>query len=179
MADHIINITNGSGSKRIDNGTYSVSSNINGYNNSSISPVTVRVTADAEIYSFTVAATGKLTFHVTENGQTGGVPVVGATFYRCDADGNQYGDAVVSDANGDAIFNYVPFSADATVASYFKQIASDGEHSFDSTVKAFNLTNDTTVEQVENAPFTTKTFKITDANYDNLPVGTGTLTLTD
>ena len=73
---YVINISNGTGSERILNGEYSVAAAVTGYDNTSILPATQTVTEGTNSYAFTIASTGTLTLHVTENGTTIGVPPV-------------------------------------------------------------------------------------------------------
>lgn len=173
--EYNITITNGVGTESILNGTYSASANVNGYDNTSINPDSITVAAGTDTYSFTIAAEGTLTLHVSEDGTSTGTPVVGATFIRTDAEGNEYGTAITSDASGNAVFDNVPYGENAP-AVYFKQTASDGEHEFSSAVVTVTLTNQTQTEEIQNALPASRTINLTDANYANLPI-TGTITL--
>ena len=175
--EKIITITNGTGTANVLNGQYDVDASIVGYDNSSISPFEVDIEEGTNTYAFTISASGTLTLHVTEDGTQSGTPIVGATFIRTDADGNEYGSVVTSDSNGDAVFNNVPYAATNAPTIYYKQTASDGDHEFSSDVASTTLTTSTSTVQVENTPGASRTFTITDANYANLPVGSGTLTL--
>lgn len=178
MATHDIIITDGEGTKRLNNGNYSVSVVANGYKDSSIKPTAVTVKADVAVYDFTVSSSGTLILHVTETGTRSGVPVAGATFVRCDKNGTAYGNAVTTDASGDATFNALPYSTTNVTYVYYKQIASDDEHDFDDTLKQIALTQASTTLQVENTPFTTRTIRLTDENYENLPVESATVSFT-
>lgn len=175
----VVTITNGSGSASLINDTYSVSADVNGYNNASISPASIDVTEGTNSYALTIAATGTLTLHVTEEGLSTGTPVVGATFIRTDEAGTEYGTAITSDAEGNAIFNNVPFAETGAPTIYYKQTASDGDHEFDSTVQSTVLTSSTSTVEVQNPTGATRTITLTDANYSNLPVDAGTITLTN
>ena len=176
---HEIPLTNGKGSKELVDGTYTVTAEIDGYDNDSIDPTEVTIEEGTNDYSFTIAATGTLTLHVTDDGTTIGVPVEGATFIRCDSEGNTYGTAISSDSEGNAVFNYVPHSATTTIKVYYKQTGSDGSHTFDDTLKETSLSEATLTVEVENSEATAKQVMVTDKNYANLPVGDGTLTLTE
>ncbi|MBR1413713.1 MAG: hypothetical protein IJ574_03490 [Bacilli bacterium] len=175
----IVNIVNGTGSVELINGTYTVTAEVNGYDNATINPDSVVVDAATNTYSFTIGATGTLTLHVTEDGTETGTAIVGATFIRTDVDGNEYGDAITTDASGNAVFNNVPFSATDAPVIYFKQTASDGDHEFSSAVQNTTLTTDTATLQITNTVGATRTINITDANYANLPIGVATLTFTN
>ena len=174
----IVNITNGTGTSELINDTYEVTANVTGYDNSSINPSSVTVVEGTNTYAFTIAATGTLTLHVTEEGTSGGTPVVGATFYRTNSQGTEYGDPITTNAEGDAVFNNVPFDAANAPTIYYKQTASDGDHEFNNAVQSTTLTESTGTVEVQNPVGATRTINLTDANYANLPVD-GELTLTN
>lgn len=175
---HVIPITNGVGSKEIDNGTYTITANIVGYDNATIDPASQEITEGVDNYSFTIGATGTLTLHVSDDGTEIGLPIVGAVFYRCDAEGNQYGDPIQSDDSGNAVFNNVPYSVEGNAPEiYFKQISSDGGHTFNSELQNTTLTEETGIVEIMNATAAERTFNLTDANYANLPIADGEITL--
>src|SRR5574344_33978 len=126
--EHLVPITNGKGSIEIVDANYNISSTTVGYDDTTILPATQEVTAGVNEYAFTIAATGTLTIHVSDDGTDAGLPIVGASFIRCDADGNTYGDPIVSDDSGNVVFNHVPHAAEGAPAIYYKQTASDGKH---------------------------------------------------
>jgi len=177
--DKTVTITNGTGTSELINGTYSIAASVAGYDNTSIDPSSLTVQEGTNTYAFTIAATGTLTLHVTEDGTASGTPVVGATFSRTDASGTEYGASITTDSNGDAVFNNVPFDATSAPTIYYKQTASDGNHEFDNTVQSTTLTTSTSTIEVQNPPGATRTISLTDANYANLPIASGTLTLTN
>ena len=177
--DKQVIITNGVGTASLINGTYTVTSSTPGYDNTSIDPSSLSVVEGTNSYNLTISATGTLTLHVTEDGTTTGTPVVGATFIRTDSAGTEYGSSITTDSNGDAIFSNVPFDATNATIIYYKQTASDGDHEFDNTVQNTTLTASTSTVEVTNAPGATRTINLTDANYNNLPIGTATLTLSN
>ena len=174
-----ITITNGTGTGELINDTYTVTSVVGGYDDTSINPSSVNIVEGTNTYNFTIAATGTLTLHVTDTGLSSGNPIVGATFIRTDASGNEYGSVVTSDSNGDAVFNNVPFSSTNAPIIYYKQTASDGDHEFVSTVQNTTLTASTQTNEIENPVGATRTINLTDANYTNLPIDNGTITLTN
>lgn len=177
--EHVIAITNGKGSKEISNGNYTVTAEAAGYDSSTISPATQEITEGVNSYIFTIAATGALTLHVSDDGTEIGVPIEGATFYRCDSEGNQYGDAIVTDVDGNAIFNNVPFSIDGTSPTiYFKQTQSDGEHIFSPDLQNTPMDADAKTIEIANEAAPLREFNLTDANYAGLPVMDGSITLT-
>lgn len=173
-----VTITNGTGTVELINDTYTVTADVTGYDNTSIDPSSITVDASTNTYAFTIAATGTLTLHVTEDGTSTGTPIVGATFIRTDVSGNEYGTAITTDAQGNAVFNNVPFAATDAPTIYYKQTASDGDHEFDATVQSTTLTTQTSTVEIQNIPGATRTINLTDANYANLPI-TGSLTLTN
>lgn len=172
-----ISITNGSGQEKVLNGAYSVTANVTGYENASINPSTLNVVSGTDTYNFTISASGTLTLHVTEDGTSSGTPVVGATFIRTDSTGTEYGTSVTSDAEGNAVFENMPYAASDAPTIYYKQTASDGEHEFDNTVKSTTMTSETATLEITNAVASNRTISLTDANYDNLPIQTGSITL--
>ncbi len=175
----IINITNGTGTGQLINDTYTVTANVVGYDNSLINPDSVSIVEGTNTYAFTISAAGTLTLHVTDDGTETGTPIVGATFYRTDSLGTEYGTVITSDSNGDAVFNNVPFAAENAPIIYYKQTASDGDHEFDTTVNNTTMTTNTSTVQVQNPVGATRTITLTDSNYTNLPISTGELTLTN
>lgn len=175
----IVDITNGTGTVELINDTYTVTAEVTGYDNSTINPSSITVDAATDTYAFTISATGTLTLHVTDTGTTAGTPIVGATFIRTDSAGTEYGSVITTDAQGNAVFNNVPFAETGAPLVYYKQTASDGEHEFDSTVQSTSLTTQTSTVEITNAPGATRTINLTDANYDNLPIETASLTLTN
>ena len=177
--DKQVIITNGVGSIDLINGSYNVAADVNGYDNASIDPTSVTVDAATTSYSFTISATGTLTLHVTEDGTSTGSPVVGATFIRTDAEGNEYGSVITTDSTGNAVFNNVPYDATNAPAVYYKQTASDGDHEFDNAVQSTTLITQTSTIEVINQPGASRTINLTDANYENLPIESATLTLTN
>ena len=174
-----ITITNGSGTSNLINDTYTVTSNTNGYDNTSILPSSVDIVSGTNSYSFTIGATGTLTLHVTDTGTAGGTPIVGAIFIRTDSLGNEYCTTITTDNNGDAVFDNVPFDSTNAPLIYYKQTASDGDHEFDNTVQNTSLTTNTSTLQIQNTIGAQRTITLTDANYANLPIGSGELTLTN
>lgn len=174
-----VNITNGTGTSELINATYTVEANVTGYENSSINPNSVSVVEGTNSYAFTISASGTLTLHVTDDGTVSGNPIVGATFYRTDSTGTEYGLLITTDTNGDAVFNNVPFDATNAPIIYYKQTSSDGNHEFDNTVKNTTLTTNTATIEIQNPPGATRTITLTDANYNNLPIDSGSLTLTN
>lgn len=170
-----VTITNGTGTSELINGTYTVTADVNGYDSTTINPESITVDSTTNNYAFTIAATGTLTLHVTEDGEAGGTPVVGATFVRTDSTGTEYGDPITSDAQGNAVFNNVPFAATNAPNIYYKQTASDGDHEFDNSVQSTTLTTQTQTVEIQNAKGATRTLILTDANYENLPIENGTI----
>ena len=175
----IVTITNGSGTSELINGTYTVEASVTGYDNTTINPSSLNVEAGTNTYAFTVGATGTLTLHVTDDGTTTGNPIVGATFVRTDSTGTSYGSAITTDSNGDAVFNNVPFAQTSAPTIYYQQTASDGEHEFDNTLKSIQMTTSTETVEIQNPTGATRTITLTDTNYANLPIESGTLTLTN
>lgn len=102
---------------------------------------------------------------ITEDGTTGGTPVVDAEFYRYDVEGNTYCNAVTSNDQVNTIFYNLPYAADNASTIYYKQTSSDGEHLLDVPLKRTTLKTGTEVIEIENADDLTRTFNSTDDNY--------------
>ena len=98
---------------------------------------------------------------VTDDGTEIGVPIEGAVFYRCDAEGTQYGDAITSDPDGNAVFNNVPFAEENAPTIYFKQTESDGEHTFSTELQNTTLTEETGIVEIMNAVAETREINVT------------------
>lgn len=175
---HIIPITNGVGSKEIVDGQYDVTATATGYDSTSLQPVDVTISSGVNLYKFTIEAEGTLTLHVTEDGTTTGTPVVGATFVRCDAQDNIYGTPIVSDVDGNAEFEFVPYDGTVPPTIYFKQTGSDGAHTFDDTLQHTTMNAQTKTVEITNPLAPNRNFTLTDANYPDLPIEDGELTLT-
>lgn len=175
---YTINITNGEGSGRILNGSYAVTADVTGYNNASVNPSSQVIASGTDSYSFTVAATGTLTLHVTEDGTSGGTAVAGATFVRCDSVGTAYGDPIVSDAVGNAVFQYVPYASSGAPNIYYKQTASAPDHEFDTALQTTTMSTSEQTNEVSNPAAALRTIGLTDSNYTGLPIESGDLTFT-
>lgn len=172
-----INITNGSGNANVSNGTYSVSATVGGYDNSSILPKSIEIVEGTDEYSLTIGATGTLTIHVTEEGTVDGTPIVGATFKRSDSEGNEYGETITTNAEGNAVFPNVPYAETDAPDVYYIQLTSDGSHEFSTIPVSTTLTEQTSTIQLINALSAQRTFNLYDANYENLPIAAGTITI--
>lgn len=171
-----ISIVNGTGSANVIDGEYSVSSNVVGYDNNSIEPNTVIING-VETKAFTISASGTLTLRVTEDGTSSGIPIEGAKFVRCDKDGNTYGNEIITTVDGTCSFQNVPYDTVSAPNIYYKQIESDGNHNFDNTLKTINLMAQTFTQDVINAPASQQTMNLTDKYYTDLPIESGTITL--
>ena len=174
-----VTITNGSGTTNLINDTYDITAQVTGYNNASILPASINVEAGTNTYAFTIAGNGTLTLHVTEEGTAGGTPIVGATFARTDSAGTEYGSLITTDSSGNAVFNDVPYAESGAPTIYYKQTASDGNHEFDSTVQSVTMTTSTQTVEIQNTVGALRTITLTDANYENLPIESGSVTLTN
>lgn len=176
--DHLIPITNGVGSKELLSGSYDVSANVSGYDNSSINPKILNVLDNENTYNLTIVASGTLTIHVSDDGTSIGVPIIGAKFYRTDNVGNTYGEVVTSDDEGNAVLNNVPFNVTATSPIvYFIQIASDGEHTFSEEVHSAAMNAQTVTIEIKNEDAMIRNFNLTDANYSGMKIEDGSITL--
>lgn len=170
-------INNGTGSQAILNGTYNVSAVANGYDVTTIDPKQITINPETNNYEFKISANGTLTLHVTEDGTSIGTPIEGATFYRCDSTGTTFGDPILSNEQGNAIFSNVPYSSNDAPTIYYKQTKSDDLHDFDSAIKQISLTTQTYTQEIANTIPATKTVLLKDSNYEGLGIESATITL--
>lgn len=177
MSQYPVTITNGTGSGNLPAGQYTVTSNVTGYSNISLDPNTFTATTSTGSRAFTIAATGTLTLNVNETGASGGTPITGGTFIRCNQAGTvNYGTAKTVSALGVCTFDYVPYGDGTTpYAVYVKQLTSDSTHSIFSGVITANMSAQTQSQYVQNTPAAEQSFTFTDANYSGLNMN-GTLT---
>lgn len=180
MANYSVPITNGSGSINMQTGNYSVSVDANGYEATSLSPVSYTASSGG-VGNFTVSACGELTIIFNETGAEGGAPINSGSVVMTDSTGDiQYGSPVSVNEDGEAVFNNVPFNAENPYLLYFKQLSSDEDHIPypDVFIVGMGLENQT--EYVINEPIACEqSFSLTDANYPGLPVAEATLTFTE
>ena len=180
MARHTIPITNGKGSIELVTGTYTATATAGGYDSSTLTPTSVTIVDGVETYAFTISAKGTLTLHVTDTGDPStGVQVVGAKFIRTDSTGTIVGTEITSDSDGNAVFNNVPYATSGSIPIYYKQIASDGGHTFDDTVKSIIMTEESETVEIENPTAPERNFTLMDASFANIPIIDGQIILQD
>ena len=179
MAEYNVTITNGVGSQAMKAGEYEVTAQAAGYQATSLSPSTFTAQTTAQTASFTLSASGTLTFIVNETGAQGGTPVTSGSIVMTDQSGNtQYGSPVSIDQSGNAVFQNVPYGSQETpFVLYFKQLSTDDSHNVYAGVITVNMTGETQTQYVENTAIAVQTFNLTDANYKGLPIN-ATLTFT-
>lgn len=170
---HTVNIKDGTGKIKIVNGTYKVSASAAGYDSDSLNPQSIFIVEGTNEYTFNITASGTLTLHVTETGESSGVQVVGAKFIRTDINGTTIGKDVTTNSDGDAIFQNVPFSSNQAAEIYIKQLSSDGAHTFEETVRTIKMSNDAETIQITNPQAAERTISLVDTNYVNIPVKDG------
>ena len=174
MARHTIPITNGKGSIELVTGTYNVTAVAGGYDSSTLAPTSVNIVNGVETYAFTISAKGTLTLHVTDTGDAStGIDIFGAKFVRTDSTGTILGTEITTDQEGNAVFNNVPYAATDSNPIYYKQISSDGGHTFDDTVKSIIMTEETQTIEITNPTAPERYFTLMDASYTNIPVMDG------
>ncbi len=179
MANYTVTITNGQGSQVMQKGTYDVTAQATGYDVSTLTPQTFTATDAPQTQAFTLTANGTLTFNVNETGAAGGTPITSGSLVMTDSTGaTEYGQPVTINANGDAVFENVPYGTAAEPFTlYFKQLASDDTHNPFEGVITVNMTAQTQTEYLQNSAAAEQTFTLQDANY-NLPIE-GSLTFTE
>ncbi len=180
MARHTIPITNGKGSIELVNGLYNATAVVGGYDASTLSPKQVTITEGVNDYIFTISAKGILTLHVTDTGdKTTGVQIIGAKFVRTDSTGTIIGVEATTDADGNAVFNNVPFAPKESTEIYYKQITSDGGHTFDDTVKSIIMTTSAETVEIANPQAPVRNIMLTDASFPNITIKDGQIILED
>lgn len=151
MARHTIPITNGKGSIELVNGTYNATALVGGYDASTLDPKNVTIIEGTNDYAFTISAKGTLTLHVTDTGDpVSGVQIIGAKFIRTDS-----------------------------TEIYYKQITSDGGHTFDDSVKSIIMTTSTQTVEIANPAAPLRNIMLTDASFPNIPIKDGQIILAD
>ena len=129
---------------------------------------------------FTISAKGTLTLHVTDTGDpVSGVQIIGAKFIRTDSAGTITGVEAITDHDGNAVFNNVPFAPTDSTEIYYKQITSDGGHTFDDSVKSIIMTTSTQTVEIANPAAPLRNIMLTDASFPNIPIKDGQITLED
>ena len=180
MARHTIPITNGKGSIELVNGVYNATAVVGGYDASTLDPKQFTIIEGTNDYAFTISAKGVLTLHVTDTGdKTTGVQIIGAKFVRTDSTGTVTGVEAITDHDGNAVFNNVPFSSSESAEIYYKQITSDGGHTFDDTVKSIVMTTSTETIEIANPSAPVRNIMLTDASFPNIPIKDGQIILED
>ncbi len=179
MANYNVTITNGTGSQAMQAGSYDVTATANGYDVSTLAPTTFTATDTSSTQAFTLTANGTLTFIVNETGAAGGAPITSGSLVMTDETGTtEYGQPVTIGADGNAVFNNVPYgSTTEPFQLYFKQLSTDDAHNPFDGVISVSMTSQTQTEYVQNTAAAVQTFNLTDANY-NLPID-GTLEFTE
>ena len=180
MARHTIPITNGKGSIELVNGVYNATAVVGGYDASTLDPKQITIIEGTNDYAFTISAKGVLTLHVTDSGdKVTGVQIIGAKFVRTDSTGTINGVEAVTDSDGNAIFRNVPFAPSGSTEIYYKQITSDGGHTFDDTVKSIIMTTSTETVEIANPAAPVRNIILTDVSFPNIPIKDGQIILAD
>lgn len=180
MARHTIPIKDGKGSIKLVTGTYNAQVVASGYDTSTLNPKSVTIVDETDTYAFTISATGTLTLHVTDTGDPNtGVQIIGAKFIRTDSTGTIVGNEIITNQEGNAVFNNVPFAESGSNTIYYKQILSDGGHTFDDTVKSITMTVESETVQITNPEAPVRNFTLMDASFPNIPILDGQIILED
>lgn len=117
---------------------------------------------------------------MTDTGDPGtGVDIVGAKFIRTDSTGTVVGTEAVTNQDGNAVFNNVPFAATGSNPIYYKQIAGAGGHTFDDGVKSITMTVENQTVEITNHQALLRNFTLMDESYPNIPIIDGQIILQD
>ena len=175
MAKHNVKISDGKGSIRLVEGVYNASASVPGYDSSTLTPTSVEFRDDVETYTFSISAKGVLTIHVSEEGVSGSVPVVGAKFVRANSDGGLVSQEAITDESGNAVFRNVPYSSTSKPRVYFKQLLGDDVHSFSEDLNSVEMNEENVVMEVQNPLAANRNFVLTDTNFANITIADGDL----
>lgn len=180
MAEYNVNIVDGEATVDLPTGDYTVSAvTVDGYQLDTLTPTTITVTETSTNHDFTIAATGNLTLHVSVDGAPGGTAVAGATFARCDKDGNIIaGSEQTTDASGTITFSNTPYG-DPTSKIYIKNTVAPLGYALIEDILEFSPTSQTETFEVAVPLVYTQTIGLTDANYSGLGIENATLTIED
>ena len=180
MARNTIQIKNGQGSIELVNGTYKATAVVGGYDSDTLNPKNVTIIEGTNTYAFTISAKGTLTLHVTDTGDPNtGTQIVGARFVRTDSTGNIQAGETVTNQDGNAVFENVPYATSGSNAIFYKQISSDSGHTFDDGIKSVTMTSSTETIEITNSPAPLRSFTLTDASFPNILIQDGQIILED
>lgn len=143
-----ININKGKGSDVLISDIYNVTSDVDDYDDTTLTPNEVEIKKDISNYDFKISANGKLTLYVREL-NIGLNPISGAQFKRTDEDGIEYGDIITTDENGYASFDNVPYG-NSTI--YFKQVNSDDHHYYFDYIRNHKMESIEDIHYIFNIP---------------------------
>lgn len=186
----LFNFTNGEGQfTDVQYGSHTVdqaTSVLTGYNKATL-PATVTVDGSATPIAMTVGATGTLYLHAVDVDTA--ADIAGVQFIRVyndyDTTSTTYGTATTAtSAAGATTFTNVPYAATGAPNIYFTLVATPG-YILDPTTYPNGFVTTTVLAEDDNTHITTvslkaivdQNFTITDANYANLPIETGTISL--
>lgn len=176
MAQYELTFTNGTASKVLPAGKYTVTSNVPGYTGT-LSPTSFTATKSAGTQAFTIAATGTMTITVNETGASGGTAVTGGSFIRCNTNGTtNYGTSKTVSSSGICTFDNVPFgNTQAPAKFYIKQLTSDSGHNVQDGIIEVTMPQQSSTMYVKNEVGATQQFTLADSNYSGNNLN-GTLT---
>lgn len=179
MATYNVTITNGTGSQRMQIGTYDVTAEAAGYDVSTLTPKTFTATDAPQTQAFTLTANGTLTLIVNDTGAAGGTPITSGSIVMTDETGTtEYGQPVEIGADGTAVFNNVPYGTTTEPFTlYFKQLTTADDYNIFDGVITVAMAAQTQTEYIQNTQAAENTFTLTDDTY-GMPVDS-TLTFTE
>lgn len=155
-------------------GSYTVTeTNIDGYEGAVVESFTVIKGVDT--INLTITAGGTLTVNVNDRS---GNPINGGTLQLSNESGTTtYGDAV-NIVNGVATFANVPYDAENGIQLYVSQpTAAEGYEPIDAPAGKLMISDDETLELVNESTAQTVTVELEDANYPDITPINGTVTV--
>lgn len=176
MAKYDVTITSGSGSIPMKAGTYTVTVDAPGFDNTTLAPTSYTAPEGEDSATFTVTAQGSLTLVFTDDGTETGTRITGGKIRMTDSEGTTYyTEELDIGEDGEITFANVPFITTGTgYTLYFEQTESDAQHYPATTPIVVQMTSENQTAYVQNTVAATKTFTLNDSTY-GLPVANATL----
>lgn len=176
MAEYNVTIVDGKASVDLPVGNYTVSAvTVDGYDLTSFTPTSMTVTETTTDFSYTIAAEGSITLHVSIDGLPGGTAVTDAVFMRCDKDGNTIaGSEQTTSTLGRITFDNTPYG-DPTSKIYIKNTVASIGHALIDDILEFSPTTNSETYEVATPLLYTQAIDLTDANYSGLNIENATI----
>ena len=97
--------------------------------------------------------------------------------YVVDETGTTQGKEATTNQDGNALFENVPYYETDSPVIYYKQISSDGAHTFDGSVKSVIMNEQNITVEIENPNAPERNITLTDASYPSIVIKDAQITL--